>query len=254
MVTPRLSILMALSTLCVAACDGGAALVTRTEEPMLYVVLSPDAPAPPESALTAVVATTATPIQLEYRSAERFLMQRVSDGASFAWREVAVTQTTPDGRPLTTPIGGNYMLNERAGVGGLGRADLVPGESYALDILTLGRRVTGSVTIPERPVPSVVQRAGKRLVEWSRSRGAAMYLLQLDTDVQGTATVSDTFYVLRDDLEPAALPAKPRVRITAVDTNLWRYTGDSTVTSAGVRGGYGLVGALVSVEVELPPR
>jgi len=201
-----------------------------------------------------VVATTATPLQLEYRSVERFLMSRGSDGMRFAWRAIAATQTTPDGRPLTTPIGGNYMLSERAGTDGLGRFDLVPGESYALDILTLGQRVTGSVNIPERPVPRLAERGGRRFVEWSRSRGAAKYLLQVDTDVQGTATVSDTFYALRDDLESGALPARPRIRITAVDSNWWRYVSDSTVTTAGVSGAYGLFGALVSAELDLPRR
>ncbi len=254
MVSGRVSMLSAISILALAACDADKALMTRTDEPMVYVVLTPDAPAQPETALTAVVATTATPLQLEYRSAERFLMSRSSDGMQFAWRAVAATQTTPDGRPLTTPIGGNYMLSERAGADGLGRLDLTPGVSYSLDVLTLGRRVTGAVTIPERPVPTLVERGGKRFVEWSRSRGAARYLLQVDTDGQGTATVNDTFYVLRDDLEPAALPARPRIRITAVDSNWWLYISDSTVTTAGLSGAYGLFGALVSAELDLPRR
>jgi hypothetical protein len=240
------------AVLCLVSCDAGAPLIARSEEPMLYVILTPDTLTPPGTALTALLATTGKPVSLELRSAEQFIMRRTSDGGRFAWREVETTAAGRDGRPLYTPSGGNYLLPEHAGADGLGRENLSPGATYTIEVETLGRLLTGSVAMPARPVPSLIQDGEHRRVVWPRVSGAALYLLQIDTDDQRNVTVRDTFYVLHDDLDALSLPLTPRFRVTAVDSNWARFTGDSTVTSAGIRGGYGLFGAFVSAELELP--
>ncbi|MCY7379017.1 MAG: hypothetical protein LH467_06720 [Gemmatimonadaceae bacterium] len=219
---------------------------------MLYVMLTPDALTPPETALTALLATTGTPVAVELRSAEQFTMRRTSDGSRFAWREVEASRTGRDGRPRYAPSGGNYLLAERASVAGLGRENLSAGSTYTIEVATQGRLITGSVTIPARPVPSLVQEANRRRVVWPRAAAAALYLLEIDTAVVRSVTVRDTFYVLHDDRDSLSLPPIPKFRLTAVDSNWSRFMSDSTVTSAGLRGAYGLFGAFTSVELELP--
>ena len=196
-----------------AACDTVAPLVARTDELMLYVVLTPDT-LTLASPLTAVLATTGTPTALEFRSAEWFIMRRTTDLATFAWREVPASTTTPDGHPRVVPFGGNYLLPEQSGPDGPGRQALAPGQSYVLEVATGGRIITGAVTMPERPAPVLIQRDTDRVVVWPRAAAAAAYLLQIDTDVLGTATVTDTSYVLRDDRDARSLPARPHFGIT----------------------------------------
>jgi hypothetical protein len=257
MVSRRTAALFAVVTVAISAavaCGDARALSPRTDEPMLYVVLTPDSLVAPETLLTALLATTATPEHVEFRSAEQFVMRRAVDGAVFDWHGVPPDDIGPDGRPRYVPLGGNYALSEQATSNGLGRADLRPGETYLLDVSTGGRLLLGSTTIPERPAPAIQDGGATRTVVWPRAKGAAMYLLQIDTDTYRDVVVTDTSYVLREDLAPASVPEIPHFRITAVDSNWARYMSDSSVAAAGISGGYGLVGAMVSAEIPIPPR
>lgn len=237
-----------------AACDSSVPLVARTEEPMLYLVLTPDSLTPPETSMTALLATTATPVFVELRSAEQFVMRRISDQATFAWAEVAPPPPNPGGTKRHYPLGGNYRLAEVATSVGLGRRDLVAGETYSLEISTQGRMITGLVTIPARPAPVVLDTGRYRIVSWPRAAAAAAYLLDVDTERQVPPFTTDTFFVLREDRDPSAVPPILRFRITAVDSNWHRYMTDTTVFRAGVRGAYGLLGGTASASIELPLR
>jgi hypothetical protein len=249
----RAIVLLALGGVA-AACESSVPLVARTDEPLFYLVLTPDSLTPPETSMTALLATTATPVAFELRSAERFVMRRTSDQASFAWREVT-SPAAPSGVVARhSPFGGNYMLAEAAGVDGLGRRDLAAGETYSLEISTHGRIVTGSVTIPARPRPVLVTGNQYRIVAWPRAAGAVAYLLEVDTEREVPAATTDTFFVLREDRDPSTVPARPGFRISAVDFNWYRYMRDTTVTTAGLIGAYGLIGATASTAIDLPPR
>jgi hypothetical protein len=240
--------------ICAGALTGCAEqpLVVRTDEPMLLVVLTPDTLSEADTLVAALLGTTGTPLSFEYRVAEHFSMRRASDDAPFVWREIDIRGG--DG-PSYFPRGPNYGLAPAASAAGLGRADLVPGETYALEVATSGRVITGSTTIPARPRLVVRQRTdGRRVVEWQRDPGVGLYVVNADTDRVPNQETADTFFVLRDDMPDDLLPAQPRFRITASDTSRARYLVKPEVTSAGLVGAYGLFGAMIGASIDLPPR
>lgn len=237
-------------------CAGEVTSVMRSEEPMFVLVLDPDTVRARSDSilgrrpdLRALLATSGTPLAVEFRSAERFDMRRDADGALFDWRE----DPQPDG--LFLPIVGNYVLAESASAQGLGRRDLRAGESYTLEILTGGRTIVGRTTIPAHPSARLVERGdGSRVVEWSRDATVGGYLVHAETDKEPEHLTTDTFYVLREDLPAALLPATPRFRVTAVDSNWYRFLMDSSSHAAGIDGARGVFGARSGTEAEISPR
>jgi hypothetical protein len=223
-------------------------LVPHTNEPMVYLVLTPDSLTGLQMELRAVLATTATPVRVEYRSADSFIMRRASDGALFDWREDATASA------VYTPFGGNFVLAESASTLGLGRDALTPGETYTLTISSLGRTITGRATIPARPQPVVIEGPDRRVVEWPRAAAAAMYLVETDSELRELQhVIVDTFFVLPDD-RPETPGVPQRFRITAVDSNWFRFMRDTSTVSAGLEGAYGLFGATSRTVIDLPPR
>lgn len=244
-----LGLLLALS-----ACEPSAPLARRTSEPILTLVLTPDTLVPPDSQITALLATTGTPLLAEYRVAEQFRMTRVRDGAMFDWRLLPTRKGPPELLRGSVPFGGNYGLAEEPRSGLLGRRDLLPGDSYELDVASGGRIIRGAVTIPARPQLVLIATSGTRRVLWPRVPGAELYVLSIETDVLGSVTTRDTQYVLREDREPSG-PASPAfVRVTALDPNWARFMSDSSITSAGVTGAYGVFGAVTTASIMIPPR
>jgi hypothetical protein len=241
------SVVLSLTGL-TAGCNTDLPHAVRSEEPIINLVLTPDSVEGTfETGLHALLATTATPAELEFRSADRFVMRRATDGALFDWRE----DPNPRGTNGSFFIGGNYVLAESAGPAGLGRRDLAAGETYTLEVSTFGRLITGRVTIPARPQPRLVERSdGHRVVEWRRVTAAGEYDLVVDTDFIREHTTIDTFYVLRDD----APRPEAHFRITAKDTNLVNYLRDAAVLRVGVQGAYGVFGAMSSAVIDLPPK
>jgi len=243
--------------LTLAGCGAGDPLTPASPEPFLYLVLSTARPAAlpqPDSLLSAVLMTTGTPLRSEYRTAEQFAMRRVSDGASFAWSARGLTGPAPATYQFVTLAGaGNYLLADTAGAAGLGRQDLAPGETYTLRIDTDGRTVEGRVTVPGRPVPSLVRRGDRTFAVWPRTAGAAAYLVDGETEGRGAVVLTDTAYVLLYDRRDGT-PANPAVRVTALDANLFRYMSDSTLERAGLTGGYGVFGAVSTGVLLVPVR
>lgn len=231
------------------ACAGEGPFTVHAEEPMLVLILSPDSQSAITSQLRALLTTTGTPFEVEFRSAERFEMRRASDGAVFDWQETAV----PAGQ--FTPSAGNFVLAESASTRGLGRVDLRAGERYTLDVLTVGRSIVGETSIPMRPRPQLVERSdGTRMVEWPRDARVGGYAVFAETDDGPERVTKDTFYVLREDVRRGLLPPSPKVRITAMDPNWYRYLSDSTARVAGIEGARGVFGAKSTAEIDVPPR
>lgn len=237
------------AAIAVTGCASDTPLVVRTDQPMFYLVLTADSLYDYEPGIRAILANTATPVNVEYRSAQEFLMRRESDDAVFDWREDVLP-----GDSLGAAFG-NYVLAESASTRGLGRRDLEPGDTYSVDVVLDGATITGGVTIPERPRPVLIVRDdGRRMVVWPRVPAAGLYLLNAESDfVEGYAT-TDTFYVLRDEF-PFAPGSPPRpFTVTALDTNLARYRSDTTLRSSGIEGAYGLLGAKSRATIDIPPR
>ncbi|MEP6765052.1 MAG: hypothetical protein ABJB66_12105 [Gemmatimonadaceae bacterium] len=231
------------------ACESTSPLVARTNEPIFSLILSPDAPVAPQTELRALLATTATPIQLQLRTANEFRLTRASDGALFSWRQVVVDTPYFNGRPsLFSPFNGNYALAERAEQNGLGRLDLRPGDTYLLRVVSEGRTITGSTRIPLRPTLSIAQRGTDQVVVWRSQPGVTLYLVQgLSVSISGMTL--DTFAVI-----PSSNPDGPNrftVRVSAADNNYARFMLDQSVMQSGIDGAYGLLGAVNSAEIEV---
>lgn len=151
----------------------------------------------------------------------------------------------PNGIPRLVPSGGNYQLAARMVGAGLGRDSLVAGQRYILDVVSQGRTITGDVVVPGRPVPRARRTATGWLISWSPVPGSAAYEVAfvanggLYSQVRTTDTVFTT---------PSGTA---QYRITALDTSLYRFTSDSSVVRAGVRGSYGLFGAASSTIIGL---
>ena len=233
----------ALTTL--GACHAETPFVVRTDAPMVYLILTPDALNSAIPELRALVANTATPVSVEYLTAARFTMHRRSDGASFDWHAVP---------PIGTfnPFGGNYALAEAASTAGLGRSDLAAGERYTLEIVVGDRVITGEATIPERPRPRILALTdGSRMVVWPKIAAAAAYAVEVTTDAGHLQTTADTFYLLHDDFPT---DAESQIVITAMDSNWVRYRSDSTAMSAGLAGAYGVFGGMSRATLPLPAK
>lgn len=229
-----------------SSCSEGTGLSPTSEEPFLYVVLAtePFQGSLSDSVNRALLLTTGTPIMSPYRTAQSFEMRRVTDDALFAWRHEAMSRGAP-------PIGfrevsmsqGNYVLAEAGSAAGLGRRDLRPGESYSLLIVTDGRTVSGRVTIPESPRPALLTTGGTRRVSWPRVNAAGGYRIETNTERFGPTVgiTPDTSVELHFD---GMRPLAPEIRVTAMDSNLYRYITDPTLARAGISGAFGVLGAV----------
>lgn len=212
---------------------------------MVYLILTPDSLLSPIPELRALVANTGTPVEVEYLNAEPFTMRRMSDGALFNWYA-----TSPIG--TGNPVGGNYALANGPSAAGLGRIDLKAGETYTLELTVDGRIITGRTTIPDHPQPRLVVLPDKsRMVVWPRVASAGAYGLEISSDAAHTQTTTDTFYVLHDDFFPNN--PESNVVVIAMDSNWARYRYDSTVMSKGLKGAYGVFGAMSRTTLALPP-
>ena len=228
-------------------CAPESPIIVRTDEPMVYVILTPDSLISPLPELHGLLANTGTPVTVEYLTADRFVMRRVSDGAIFDWQ----LDTSP--QPSSVPFGGNYVLAESANSRGLGRRDLEAGERYTLEVSISDRTITGRVTIPSHPAPHLVVKSnGVRVVEWPRIAAAGEYRLDIESEFPRNYATRDTFFVLKDAPPGGQWPAHPQFSITAIDTNWYRYSRDNTAVRAGVQGGFGVFGAMSASSIEIP--
>lgn len=241
------------------ACESAAPLLGSSPEPALYLVLSrePDFDAPPLEPVTgdlfALLVTMGTPEHSIYRSAEQFVMRRVSDGAVFDWTSVPRSGTaSPVHGGLLQADAGNWRL-PWAGTGGrLGRDSLVSGESYELQVETEGRTIVGKVEIPSTPTIEFEHVDGVTRVHWARSTGAVAFWVIIDTESPAALLTEDTVYVLRRNVPADDRPDPPFVRVIAIGPNLLAIANDTLVLQSGLTGAFGVFGATSTARRAIP--
>ena len=247
-----------LSLMLGIACNASDSLIVRTAEPVIMVIVSPldslTTNAFYDTRMTALVATSGVPTNVEYRTAETFEMTRGHDGARFVFVPIA----PPPLRPGTglIPENGNYALPESAVVAGtFGRRVIRAGERFRLRIVTAGREITGETTVPLAPRPVLVSppTAAERRVAWSPVPGVSLYFVA-GARLGPTGTTTDTTALIDEDanVSTGARDGIIRVRVTALDANFTRFLRDSTLAASGVQGGYGVFGAASSGELRVP--
>ncbi|CAN5834933.1 hypothetical protein BH23GEM5_BH23GEM5_08800 [soil metagenome] len=256
----RGSVALIARLLCVglvaSACTGDTIVVPQSDEPFLYLVLNErsldraatvDGRAGQYALLLTTGAATEAP---RYRSAERFEMRRVSDGAPFAWRSNPTDNPEVGSYPGINLDRWNFYLPDAATAEGLGATSLRPGESYNLAITTRGVTIRGQVTIPDAFSASLVQQGERRLVVWPRVRGAAGYRIEFRAENRSEgdelSVRADTAYAI-----PAAVRGGGTVHIKALDPNLYRYITEGQTARAGIDGGYGVFGAVSVASIRL---
>lgn len=227
------------------------------DTPFLYLLLSPSPVTSREivadSTPWALVASTITPIDARYRSVERFRLRRESDGASYVWRARQLTGKlgTYFGVVIDGGTQANVILTAAGDSGAFGWRSLIEGGTYALDVMSEGVGITGTTTIPARPALEVTEEGTAHIVRWPRAYGAAGYHVRASDDFGPVRISADTAFVWCEHVTPGVPPPR-RLRVVALDTNAFRYFGDSTVSAAGVTGALGLFGGANEARLELP--
>jgi hypothetical protein len=248
----RLSLFIGVS-FSALACGDAMPSVPMSDAVLTYVVLGKDSTLATDSVVSGLVATAGTPTQARYRSVEQFSMTRARDGAAFAWqvRDMAGQPISTRTLDLAVPVAGNISLSRQGRAGQLGRDSLAYGERYSFRILTEGVTVEGDVRIPGQPQPVHITRGTQEILAWPRVPGAAGYAILVDTDRIPQIALGDTEYVVRRDRSPGEIPPTPVAVVRALDSNLVRLITDTSTRSAGVRGAYGVIGAISSGSINL---
>lgn len=242
--------------LSVAACANADDLLGYSSDAALYLVLTRQVSTSEDSrdsSLYALLVTTGSPVASEYRNAESFQLTRASDGAVYGWRAIGRSGTLRNvtGGVLLTEQA-NFELPWNSSSLGLGRVDLAEGASYELMIVSGDRTINGSTFLPETPNLELRREQAGTSVHWSRSTGAAAYFVIVDTDSPGAIVTLDTSYSLLFNRPEETRPAPAKIRIIAMDSNLYRYVTDTTITRAGLEGALGVFGGASSNEAILP--
>lgn len=224
-----------------SACAPASPLVNETDEVVVNMLVQAGERADTTQYTTALLATSATPVRVRFRSAEEFVLERASDGAKFAWNAVT-PPGAPDGGPLYTPLGGNYALSESGGPTALGRKAFSAGDVLRLRIVSGGRAVSGSVVVPSAPELRLTVSGDERRVSWRPVHGAMFYLVSGAPSGPRGSTKDTTVTVIRGNLGREG--GLQRVSVSAVDSNYGRYLSDTSVTSSGIIGAYGVLGAI----------
>lgn len=228
-------------------CGTDSAVVQSRPDPFLYLVLNQPSFSPdPAYQQRALFITIGSPANSSYREAEQFRMYRVSDGAPFAWTHLGITgQVTGD--PLNTAlINGNYGLSSEPASGSHGSGDLAAGETYQLEIESLGAVITGSVTIPPAFVITVREENGARVAHWPRVVPGGLFSVEL-LGQTSPRFQAETLYVL-----PALFEATD-LAVRALDANLSRYLDDEQSVVSGLEGAFGVFGAITNATVRVVP-
>lgn len=239
-----------------SACTDDPLTPAPSDVPFLYLLIAPTplpraGEAPADSTIYALLLTTGTPLQTSPRTAEQFRMTRTRDGAAFAWSASTIDSLFANYRVASFFNGGNYALAERGSAQGAGRSDLRALDTLVLRVTTQGRELQGTTVIPARPALALAREGAQWVVRWPRAAGAAAY--HITGYLTGFPEITtDTFYVLfpRDGIPGTP---QPELRVTALDTNVYRYLVDSSRVRAGIQGGYGLFGAFNGTSIRLDP-
>jgi hypothetical protein len=237
----------------VAAGCGGIADAPRTDTPFVYLLLSPTPlGVVADSALWALVATVHTPVDADYLAPSSFRMQRASDGALFVWGTRPLSGALPGGYAGVDVVGGanaNVILSSAGDSGGLGWRALTWGSAYTLHAELPGATIEGRTTIPARPQLRIDEVGSAHLVSWPHAAGAAGYFVRPGDYGYGRFTADTQF--LWCEIPGDVPPAQRFISVVALDTNAYRYLGDSTTAQAGLTGALGLFGG--AAESRLAP-
>lgn len=248
----RMVAVVACLVVSASACGRDLPTFPQNADPLFYLALSAT---PPDSApIRALLVTVGTPVRSEYRDAERFEMRRVRDGMRFAWRHLPVSGTAPIGflGTLRDSIAANFVLDDQAGTGTLGRPDVVAGETYTIDIVTLGVPMHGQTTLPEQVVPMLDTVAGEPVVHWPPVVNAAGYTVLSSLSTGVNIVTTDTIVTLP---QPIFLTDSiETIRVVALDANLFEFLNDPVAARAGIEAGFGVFGAFSEARVNRPVR
>jgi hypothetical protein len=242
----RVTAASALLLLAIAGCEAAGNVIVPSDEPFLYVALTPSTEVRRFPGIYGVLATTGTPISAPYRAAQRFDLLRASDGARFGWEHRGQTGTFGEysGGMLWD---GNYFLGDTVEAGYLSAQDIRAGEEYDILVETDGVTVRGSATVPAAFALAFEVRNGARTLFWPPVPGAGGYVVEIHgVDVPHHQTA--TSLVL-----PDRAPEAFRATVHALDPSLYRYIADESARRAGIDRGYGVFGAYTSARLSVVP-
>jgi hypothetical protein len=243
-------VLVAATFLSATSCSAPDSPILAGRTPVIYMILSGDpSPATLDSSLYAVV-TQSSPVS-QYLNADLVELTRRSSPSVFAWQPVA--QSSPfvlgiNGRVVSDV--GNLRLSWRDSAGMMGRQSLVPGD-YDLTVSVAGLTIHGFARVPQHPLVTTRDSAGKVAeVQWTRVPGAA-YFLYADSDAPSFQITRDTFYRVRWNQNAIRIPDKPMFDLVVVDTSFERYFRDTSSVTIGLDGAHGVFAGISEVLVPL---
>jgi hypothetical protein len=239
-----LSLALALA---LAGCEGAGAVVATSDEPFLYVALTPPSPARIEPGVHGLLLTVGSPVAATYRHAERFELRRSGDGEAFGWTHLGRTGERPRGAQTAQLREGNYFLPDTVGDGLLSARDIRPGERYDLYVETGGATIRGSVVVPDSFVIRYEVVGGERTIRWDPVPGAAAYIVWVQPYVAPTLQEANHFVL------PDRTTAEFRATVHAVDPALYRYLADDRARRSGIDRGYGAFGAFTTATLTYTP-
>lgn len=176
--------------------------------------------------------------------ADTFAMSRAADGAGFAWTSYGYGGEVADVASVSFSDA-NYFLPDTTTVRALGYDSIAPLERYELEVVVGGDTIRGSTVKPDTFSVQIIERQGRGVAVCPRVEGAAGYRVGLQE--AESVLLTNTVYALPEN----ALGSGRDLIVQALDPNTWPYFSDGQTASAGVRGRWGLFGAMTSVTVQL---
>ncbi len=251
----RLFIVASLA-LFTTACDGSAPLISSVPTPALYFILQLDASQTPSGDAYALAATAALPYDAQYLSVESVEAYRASDGRQLAFdivqRNGPVVPREFGSLPNYSAQDGNLRWRAVGHSGMLGVHDVQPGDSLVLRVVAEGTVLHGAMRVPGTPVPTISIENGSRIL---RFEGDAATSLWTAGGRWGIRSLRTPRFNIDSTLTPFELERADSIQVTAYDANAAAYLVPPFRNQAGVSGGLGVVGAVVSSRaVVLPPR
>jgi hypothetical protein len=244
------------AVLALISCDGSAPLVSSDPTPALYFLVTDGPDAEGSADAFGLVATSALVRDARYLSISSIMARRVADGRSLA------LDVLPKNGPLIelslgmTPTfrleNGNFRWRQVGDGGRLGRQDVAAGDSIELVVEAESSRLYGAFRMPARQRPIIRVEGGRRVAYWNRDSATSYWAVQVGV---GGALVRDTLLDIDATISAFFLESADSVSIVAYDRNSADYLGFPSRDAAGVRGGVGVVGAVIrGVAVPLPPK
>jgi hypothetical protein len=249
-VTGRMPVLLLVVAL-LLGCSSEGAVIPRSDEPFLYLVLNQRPGGDAGAGVTrALLLKSGSPTYSEYLTASRFEMRGAADGALFDWQDRNRSGPAPVDAHNASLAHGNYELPAAGSGSRLGGQDVTPLARYNVTVEVGGRVLSGSTLVPAGFPLTAERRGDDWLVSWPHVAGAAAYSVEVRGPGAPPAFQTDTF-VLIPPPHPAAWTPTTEVVIKALDTNLARYVLDRRVSRSGLDDGFGVFGSLTEARVTI---